>query len=114
MNQLTTRQVALLAALVVALVGGLLAGFAVDLAGSGLSRWWPFLSALALFGFAFGVFAFGIERFVHGRIKTLYRTVHDLRRGKSAQVKAEGAGDELSRVNAEVAEWASERRTEIR
>lgn len=113
MNQLTTRQVALLAALVVAVAGGLLAGLAVDLAGSAIARWWPFLCAVGIFGIAYGVFAFGIERFVHGRIKTLYRTVHDLRRAKPETAKA-FVGDELSRVNAEVAEWASERRTEIR
>ncbi|HRD51779.1 MAG TPA: ATP-binding protein [Flavobacteriales bacterium] len=113
MDQLTTRQVALLAALVVAVAGGLLAGVAVDITGSSIARWWPFICALLVFGVAYGVFAFGIERFVHGRIKTLYRTVHDLRRAKP-DASASNAGDELSRVNAEVAEWASERRTEIR
>ncbi|MBK9147038.1 MAG: sensor histidine kinase [Flavobacteriales bacterium] len=112
MDQLTTRRVALLAALVVAVAGGLLAGVAVDVASTGLAHWWTFLSAILLFAVAYATFAFGIERFVHGRIKTLYRTVHDLRRSK-AGTQARG-GDELSRVNAEVAEWASERRTEIR
>lgn len=112
MNQLTTRQVALLAALAVAVAGGLLSGMAVDLGGAPLGRWWPFLSALGVFAIGYATFAFGIERFVHGRIKMLYRTVHDLRRGKPAVVRPL-ADDELSRVNAEVAEWASERRTEI-
>jgi two-component system phosphate regulon sensor histidine kinase PhoR len=114
MSQLTTRQVALLAALAVAVVGGILAGIAADVAGTGMARWWPFLSAVLVFTAAFGVFSFGIERFVHSRIKMLYRTVHELRRGKGLRNEKPLAGDALARVNAEVAEWARERRTEIR
>ncbi len=113
MGQLTPRQIALLASMAVAAIGGLLAGMGADIAGSSLAPWWPFLCALAILGVAYATFSFGIERFVHGRIKTLYRTVHDLRRGRPAPERT-AAGDELSRVNAEVAEWASERRTEIR
>ena len=114
MAQLTTRQVALLAALVVAVIGGLLAGIAPDIAGSSLARWWPFLCALVVFGTAYGAFSIGIERFVHNRIKSLYRTVHELKRNRPKEGQAITTGDLLSKVNAEVAEWASERRTEIK
>lgn len=113
MGQLSTRQVALLSALVVAVLGGLLAGAAVDLADTSLALWWPFLCALLILALAYTAFSIGIERFVHGRIKNLYRTVHDLRRGKGSATDPKG-GDELTRVNAEVAEWASQRRTEIK
>lgn len=114
MGQLTTRQVALLAALAVAVIGGLLAGMGPDIAGSSFSPWWPFLCALLVFGIAYLVFHFGIERFVHNRIKVLYRTVHDLKRSGRTVPEEAVKGDELSRVNAEVVEWASERRSEIR
>jgi two-component system phosphate regulon sensor histidine kinase PhoR len=112
MNQLNTRQVALLAALAVAVLGGLLAGLSVDIVGTRIAPWWPFLCALLILGIGYAAFSIGIERFVHARIKSLYRTVHDLRRSKSAP--APKGADELTRVNAEVAEWASERRSEIK
>lgn len=112
MNQLSTRQVALIAALVVAVLGGLLAGVSIDLVGTQVAPWWPFLCALLILGIGYAAFSVSIERFVHSRIKTLYRTVHDLRRGKAAPLP-KGA-DELTRVNVEVAEWASERRSEIK
>ncbi|MBK9177317.1 MAG: sensor histidine kinase [Flavobacteriales bacterium] len=114
MGQLSTRQVALLSALVVAVLGGLLAGAAVDLVGTSLAPWWPFLCALLILALAYAAFSIGIERFVHGRIKSLYRTVHDLRRGKASGNGRGDTTDELTRVNAEVAEWASQRRTEIK
>lgn len=114
MGQLSTRQVALLSALVVAVLGGLLAGAAVDLVGTSLAPWWPFLCALLILALSYAAFSIGIERFVHGRIKSLYRTVHDLRRGKAPGNAGTENTDELTRVNAEVAEWASQRRTEIK
>ncbi|MBK7946698.1 MAG: sensor histidine kinase [Flavobacteriales bacterium] len=112
MNQLSTRQVALLAAFAVALVGGALAWLSLDPASPGTAPWWPVLSAVVILGVGYAVFSIGIERFVHARIKTLYRTVHDLRRGKGT--KPPKGADVLTRVNDEVAEWASERRTEIK
>lgn len=114
MGQLGTRQIALLSALVVAVLGGLLAGASVDLAGTAIAPWWPLLCALLILGVAYAAFSVAIERFVHGRIKSLYRAVHDLRRGKGAAVGNAPKGDELTRVNAEVAAWASQRRTEIK
>lgn len=114
MGQLTTRQVALFAALVTAVIGGLLAGMAPDIAGSSFAPWWPICCAVSVFAVAFIAFQFGIERFVHNRIKTLYRTVHDLKRSRRSSPEGVPISDELSRVNAEVMEWASERRSEIR
>ena len=114
MAQLTTRQVALLAALVVGVLGGLLAGVAPDITGSPLARWWPFVCALVVFGISYAAFSIGIERFVHNRIKSLYRTVHELKRNRPDGKETGAAGDLLSKVNAEVAEWASERRIEIK
>lgn len=114
MGQLTTRQVALLAALAVAVVGGLLAGISPDIADPAWSAWWPFLCAVLVLIVAYITFYFGIERFVHNRIKVLYRTVHDLKRSRPAAPDEAPKGDELSRVNAEVMQWASERRSEIR
>ncbi len=114
MGKLTTRQVAVLAALVVAVCGGLLAGLAPDLQGAALAAWWPLICALLVFVIAFFTFQFGIERFVHDRIKVLYRTVHEVKRNRSVGDEGGMKGDVLSRVNEQVAEWASERRSEIK
>jgi len=110
LGQLSTRQVALLAALAVGLAGGLLA--AMGPATGGVVAWWMVTAALLL-GVAYGVFAFGIERFIHSRIKVLYRTVHELRRTRKEPVGPERAGDALDQVSTEVGEWAKARRTEI-
>ena len=69
-------------------------------------------AAALIFTVAYPVFRFGLERFVHDRIKMLYRTVHDLRRGRG-EAGATAKGDELDRANDDVAEWANERRSEI-
>lgn len=112
LGQLSPRQVALLAALVVAVVTGLLSAFAtVPWPGVGLL--WPVLMGVAVFGVSYGAFSFGIERFVHSRIKVLYRTVHDLKRNPKDTARFDLKGDVLGQVNAEVRAWASERRTEI-
>ncbi|MDQ3101346.1 MAG: ATP-binding protein [Bacteroidota bacterium] len=67
---------------------------------------------LILFGTAYATFNYGIERFVHSRIKMLYRTVHDLKTLRHA-TGSEVKGDVLSQANAQVEQWASERSTQI-
>jgi two-component system phosphate regulon sensor histidine kinase PhoR len=62
---------------------------------------------------AYGAFSFGIERFIHSRIKVLYRTMHDMRRTRKAPDSLDMRGDVLEKVNSEVEEWASARRAEI-
>lgn len=75
--------------------------------------WWvPAFAVLLLLG-AYGAFSFGIERFIHSRIKVLYRTIHDMRRGRTVPERINLEGDVLERVNTEVREWASARRAEI-
>jgi two-component system phosphate regulon sensor histidine kinase PhoR len=100
--------------LVVAVAGGLLVAVAASPIGIRMKAWVAVIAAVLLFGVAYAVFSFGIERFIHTRIKALYRTVHDLRRQRLGGPVKEGRGDILDAVNAEVAAWATERRTEIR
>lgn len=103
-----------MAGLVVAVAGGLLVAVAASPVGVRLQAWVAVITAVLLFGVAYVVFSFGIERFIHSRIKALYRTVHDLRRQRAGSALRERGGDILDAVNAEVAAWATERRTEIR
>ena len=114
MGQLSPRHVALLAALVVALVAGALVPLAYQLVPTPLLYWCILIAFMVVFGAAYGAFSFGIERFIHSRIKVLYRTVHDMKRSRKDADRIDMHGDVLSKVNAEVSAWATERRTEIR
>lgn len=114
MRQLTTRQVAVFASLVVALVAAGATALLIERPELFTSDWWIAIAAVLTFGTAYLAFHFGIERFVHNRIKVLYRTVHDLKRSRDPVGGPQPTGDGLSRVNAEVMEWASERRSEIK
>ena len=66
-----------------------------------------------MLGVSYGAFSFGIERFIHSRIKVLYRTIHDLRRNRTPPDRMPTDGDMIEHVNEEVREWASARRAEI-
>jgi two-component system phosphate regulon sensor histidine kinase PhoR len=114
MAQLSPRQVSVMTGLVVAVAGGLLVAVAASPIGEQARSWVAVIGAVLLFAVAYAVFSFGIERFIHSRIKALYRTVHDLRRQRPGSGLRSGNGDILDAVNAEVAAWATERRTEIR
>ncbi|MCB0764174.1 MAG: sensor histidine kinase, partial [Flavobacteriales bacterium] len=78
-----------------------------------LPGWWPVVLAVLVFVATYGAVSFGIERFVHGRIKMLYRTVHDLKRNPKETDRLDLRGDVLGQVNAEVRAWATERRAQI-
>jgi len=114
MDQLSPRQVALIAASAVALVAGLLLGAADIWGGQDIGGAWALAIILLLFGVAYGAVSYGIERFVNARIKLLYRTVHELRSTRTAAPHIELKGDVLGQVRKEVSAWASERRTEIK
>ena len=113
MRQFTPNQVSLLAALGVTLIAGSFLFIAAWSCGQLLDVWQVIALAALLFMVAYPVFRFALERFVHGRIKMLYRTVHDLRRGRSEASPALIKTDVLERANEDVNEWANERRNEI-
>jgi two-component system, OmpR family, phosphate regulon sensor histidine kinase PhoR len=114
LGQLSPRQVAFFAALVVAGVSALLLVLARMVYADELPLLLVVLLVLLLFGAAYGAFSFGIEHFIHSRIKVLYRTVHDLKRSKADTGRLDVKGDVLGQVNAQMTEWATERRAEIR
>lgn len=108
-RQLSTLQVALYAALAVTAAVGLLLWALVYFVNADVAAW-EWVGAIAgLFALSYAIIHFWIDRFVHNRIKVLYRTVHDLRRGRTTS-----RGDELDRADEEVSDWANERKTEIR
>lgn len=104
----------MLSALLVAAVGCAVLVAIVDFLPD---QHWPVRGALffgLLFLLAYGVFSFGIGRFINNRINLLYRTVHDLRRASMDRERPVLRGDVLGQVNTEVAEWATERAAEIK
>jgi two-component system phosphate regulon sensor histidine kinase PhoR len=106
---LSTRQVALRVALVPALVS-VLAAWTTGQWRSAM--WWYWALAAVVFVATYAAVRFGIERFVHQRIQALYRTVHELRRGRKTD-RPMPRGDALGQVEQEVRAWVQERRTEI-
>lgn len=87
-------------------------GLLQQLGASG--QWvWAFIAGASMLGVSYGAFSFGIERFIHSRIKVLYRTIHDLRRNRKVLERMPTDGDMIEHVNEEVREWASARRAEI-
>ncbi len=99
--------------MIVAIVSGLLFAVVGRVLGEDVELWWTLLIVIGVFATAYGIFALSIERFIHSRIKILYRTVHELKRKKQGATGAELEGDVLSKVNTEVQQWATERRAEI-
>jgi len=112
-GQLSPRQVAWIAAGVVAFLCGALLFLLLQVLAPEAAFWWVPGFAGMLLLLAYGAFSFGIERFIHSRIKVLYRTMHDMRRGRSIPERIALEGDVLEQVNTEVREWASARRAEI-
>ncbi|HRW89284.1 MAG TPA: ATP-binding protein [Flavobacteriales bacterium] len=106
------RGIALLVSGVLAVVVGVL-GALLGLP-SGLPVWVPLVLSAAAFAASYFVVNYAIERFIHDRIRLIYRTVHDLKTGKSTAPELDMGTDVLGQVNTDVLDWATARRSEIR
>ena len=98
MGQLSPRQVALIAAITVALVAGILLGTAFWWGGQSTGLAWALVIIVLLFGVAYGAVSYGIERFVNARIKLLYRTVHELRSARNTAPRIDLKGDVIKKL----------------
>ncbi|HQW85678.1 MAG TPA: ATP-binding protein [Flavobacteriales bacterium] len=100
--------------LVTLVIGGVTAGATLVVTGDhGLPRTAQAIvvgvSALVL---SYLLLSFALRRFIQDRIRGIYKTVQGLR--GAAEIPAVGMSDDaLGRVEGEVAEWASARRSEI-
>ena len=113
MGQLSPRQLALLIASIVAILAACLSALGTFGVIPNSEVWWPFAVAVFVFAVAYGAVSFGIEQFIHRRIKMLYRTVHDLKRNPKEVDHLNLKGDVLGQVNEEVRAWARERGDQI-
>ncbi|MBP6313174.1 MAG: sensor histidine kinase [Flavobacteriales bacterium] len=113
LGQLSPRQLALLIAFIVAILAASLSALGTFGIIPNSEVWWPFAVAVFVFAVAYGAVSFGIEQFIHRRIKMLYRTVHDLKRNPKEMDHLNLKGDVLGQVNEEVRAWARERGDQI-
>lgn len=101
----------LIAALVAVVVGGSVFGLAAWLYGGMPARVAAF-SMLVAFAASFIIAYFVVKRFIQDRVELIHRTVHETRTARDPGLAR--SGDVLSTVDAEVAAWAGEKRSEIR
>jgi len=74
---------------------------------TGQVNWWPGIivtlgSALATY---FLVLYF-VERFIHGKIRLIYKTIHNLKTQKGQDIELNMSEDILKKVNRDVMDWA--------
>ena len=82
---------------------------------TGQVNWWPGIivtlgSALATY---FLVLYF-VERFIHGKIRLIYKTIHNLKTQKGQDIELNMSEDILKKVNRDVMDWADSQKKEIK
>ena len=113
----TPREIALVISAVLTGVVGLVFIPILFIEGAELG-WlqWLLYGASVLISFLVGYFVvnYSIERFIHRKIRLIYRTIHRLKTQKRPrEVDLDFNADVLSEVNKEVVEWAQDNREEI-
>ena len=80
---------------------------------------YPWLSALAIllltFGIGYLVFYQSVERFIYQKLRVVYKTIHNLKRGKGIPKQTFDMNEDvLEKVNQDVQHWADDKINEIR
>lgn len=69
---------------------------------------------ILLFFFTFFIFRYTIEKFIYQKIRLIYKTIYNLKRGKSEKVdKKDLEMTSIENVNREVKEWGEKKKLEI-
>lgn len=113
MNLRSPKALALITALV---VSAMLVGSLILLVITGLATVRPII-IVALFPglvlISYFVFLAAIERFVHRRVRLIYKTIHRQKRSQGTQPSLDFGSDLLGKVNTEVETWAAQQSEEI-
>jgi len=110
----TPREVAFYVAFYVAAVSAILLIPLLLLFTDGWQPWIFYLiTILAIFGVGILTLNYGMERFIHRKIKLIYKTIHRLKTQRNTPKPIDFNTDVLSEVNKEVVEWAKDNREEI-
>ena len=82
--------------------------------GVTLPLWVWLIAIVLLFGVSFIVGWWAVEKFVHGKIKLIYRSIHNPELSEEKTKDATKSRDALAEVQRDVEEWASVKQSEIR
>jgi two-component system, OmpR family, phosphate regulon sensor histidine kinase PhoR len=113
-KQLSLRNLALLAALIVGLVT-LAVSAVVEYILTDVVEWIALLAGSAIsMVLTMVLFTYFTKRFISNRIRALYKTIYNVKLPDNEELQLPGSGDELiNKIQNEVTEWAKNRSTEI-
>jgi len=113
MNSDSPKGLALIVSLIVAAIAvAIYTGYCFF--NSGHIDWFAsFVMSLVIAAVSFLVFSFVLERFINKKIKLIYKTIHNLKFTRNADLKADMRTDVLNEVNEEVIEWAEKNKQEV-
>lgn len=110
----TPRDIARNIALYITLITGAILLPVIIFFSNGIQPWFILAVALlAVYAACYFLINFAIERFIHKKIKLIYKTIHRLKTQKKSASSIDYNVDVLSDVNKEVLEWARDNRQEI-
>lgn len=78
-----------------------------------ISLWIWLLAIFLLFGLSFSIGWWAVEKFVYGKIKLIYRSIHNPTLSEEKTKDASRSRDALAEVQRDVEEWASVKKSEI-
>ncbi len=82
---------------------------------SGHIFWLPgIIVTLASAGATYFLVLYFVERFIHGKIRLIYKTIHNLKTQKGQDIDLNMGEDILKKVNRDVMDWADSQKKEIK
>ncbi len=114
MNTTSPRSISLYCALIIGIFS-LLTYFLSCLYLGDAQAWWPGL--LVAFGSAvltYFLVMYFVERFIHGKIRLIYKTIHNLKTQQGQEINLNMNEDILKKVNRDVMDWADSQKKEIK
>ena len=110
----TPREIARNIALYTTLITGAIVLPVIIFFTEGIYPWLIYIAAVVgVYSTSYFMINFAIERFIHKKIKLIYKTIHRLKTQKKSASSINYNSDVLSDVNKEVLEWARDNRQEI-
>lgn len=114
MKNRTPREIAFITALYVAVIAGVLMLPAFLLYTDSWEPWLIYgVTVILIFAVAWISVNTGIEKFIHRRIKLIYKTIHRFKTQSGNMEDLDLSKDVLGQVNTEVEEWARSNKEEI-
>jgi two-component system phosphate regulon sensor histidine kinase PhoR len=113
MNQLSLRKLARNAALIIGSVVALIITIVSFVFKSPVPVFAIVVSGVATFLLTWSVFLYYIRNFVDNRIRSLYKTIYNLKDNQSPELSSEGGEDLMLQMEREATAWMNNRSDEI-